>query len=76
MNISALNTAFTSLNFRARLHGAMRRAIKNECVGMYVKNRKGENCLRVRWDIIGGFQFNRKNVIIPNIEIFKHLRAA
>jgi hypothetical protein len=75
MNITALKAALTSLSFRARLHGAMRRAIKNPERGFYVKNAKGNDCLRVRWDNLGGFQFCKGNTIFCNKDVYKLLRA-
>lgn len=46
MNISTLRACFQSANFRMRLHGALISSAKKGYPA-YVKNRKGENFIRV-----------------------------
>ena len=79
MNKSALKAAFTSLSFRARLHGAMLSAVKKD-YQFYVKNRKGDNFLRVdyiRTNTKNYFRFlDKSGKIIPNSTIYSFLRAA
>lgn len=76
MNKSALTTAFTSLNFKARMLPAMRKtAILGHSVA-HVVNRKGDAILAVRYCRNNGFTYTSKTRTIPNAEIFKHLQAA
>jgi len=79
MNKSALTAAFNSLNFRARLHGALLTAVKKGFTA-YIKNAKGENFIRVQHfpphHPNSGFVFHDKNgQIIDNKIMFSLLRG-
>ena len=77
MNKSALKAAFSSLSFRARLHGAMLSTVKKGYQS-YVKNRKGDNFIRVdyvNYGLVRGFTFrDRSGKIIDNKLIYGFLR--
>ena len=78
MNKSALKAAFNSLSFRARLHGAMLSAVKKGYQS-YIKNRKGENFIRVDYvkdGLVRGFTFRDKaGKIIDTKLIYSFLRG-
>ena len=74
MNSTALKAAYTSLNFRCRLHSALVKTARLKHSTAHVPNRKGDSILAVRWDRVKGFTITDKkgnNVTKP---VFNLLR--
>lgn len=75
MNITAIKTAFLSLSFRARVYGAMRKAMLKGH-NTYVCNRNGQNVLRVDYTAgdISAFRFTDTKFKDVTTNVLKNLR--
>ena len=75
MNVTALTTAFTSIQFGINMHRAMVNTAKLGHSVAHVNNRKGAPVLAVRYSRSKGFTYTSKTRNIPTTEINHHLRA-
>ena len=74
MNKTQLKACFTSLNFRAQLHGAMVKTAKLKHNTAHIKNRNGKAFLGVRYNSLTGFNIldsKGRNITATTIELLR-----